>query len=185
MRSCFLWLLFLLPGIASALALHEGQPLPTVSVGERGELTLQGDKLGYQAWHSSQLMDKVRLIQHIAGRSKAKELNAPLIEAIKAAKLPHDRYQTTTIINLDDALFGTGPFVVSKTEDSKREFPWSSFVLDSNGRVRQQWDLASESSAIILLDKAGKVLFVKEGALSQADISQVMGLIRSQLSRAN
>jgi hypothetical protein len=58
-------------------------------------------------------------------------------------------------------------------------------VLDSNGRVRQQWDLASESSAIILLDKAGKVLFVKEGALSQADISQVMGLIRSQLSRAN
>lgn len=181
MRSCFLWLLFVLPGMASALALHQGQPLPTVAVAQRGELVLQGDKVNYQTWHSSQLTGKVRVIQHIAGRSKAKELNAPLIEAIKAAKLPHDRYQTTTIINLDDALFGTGPFVVGKTEDSKREFPWSSFVLDKDGRVRQQWDLASESSAIAVLDKSGLVLFVKEGALSQAEIQQVMTLIQANL----
>ncbi|MEA7581130.1 alpha-amylase family glycosyl hydrolase, partial [Salmonella enterica subsp. enterica serovar Anatum] len=42
------------------------------------------------------------VLLHIAGRTSAKEKNATLIEAIKSAKLPHDRYQTTTIVNTDD-----------------------------------------------------------------------------------
>jgi predicted transcriptional regulator len=35
------------------------------------------------------------------------------VEAIKAAKFPHDRYQTTTIVNTDDAIPGSGMFVRS------------------------------------------------------------------------
>ena len=77
------------------------------------------------------------MIQHIAGRSSAKDMNDPLIEAIKKAKLPHDRYQTTTIVNTDDALMGTAMFVRSSIEDSKKEFPWSQFIVDSDGNVRK------------------------------------------------
>ncbi len=76
----------------------------------------------YQNWNSAQLSGKVQVIQHIAGRSSAKDMNDPLIEAIKKAKLPHDRYQTTTIVNTDDALMGTAMFVRSSIEDSKKEF---------------------------------------------------------------
>ncbi|MDM3595129.1 YtfJ family protein, partial [Proteus mirabilis] len=67
------------------------------------------DKFSYQNWNSGLLIGKVRTIQHIAGRSKAIEMNAPLIEAIKQAKVPQNSYQTTTIINTDYAIFGTGP----------------------------------------------------------------------------
>ena len=183
MRSCFISLLagLLLPALAHAHSVQLASPLPAVQVSEQGELQLQAGQTRYQRWDSQQLPGKVRVIQHIAGRSHAKELNAPLIEAIKAAKLPHDRYQTTTIINLDDVLFGTGTFVVSSAEKSKAEFPWSSFVLDDSSKVRQAWGLQEESSAIIVLDKEGKVRFVKDGALTQADVSQVMALIASLL----
>lgn len=183
MRSCFISLLagLLLPLQLHAHTLQLNTSLPGVEVTQRGELQLQNQQYRYQNWNSQQLTGKVRVIQHIAGRSHAKELNAPLIEAIKAAKLPHDRYQTTTIINLDDVLFGTGTFVVSSAEKSKAEFPWSSFVLDDSSKVRQAWGLQEESSAIIVLDKEGKVRFVKDGALTQADISQVMALIASLL----
>lgn len=75
-----------------------------VGVADRGELILDKDKFSYKNWNSAQLAGKVRVVQHIAGRSSAKEKNANLIEAIKAAGFPHDRYQTTTIVNTDDAI---------------------------------------------------------------------------------
>jgi YtfJ family uncharacterized protein len=73
----------------------------------------------------------VRVVQHIAGRTSAKEKNANLVEAIKAAKF-HDRYQTTTIVNTDDAIPGSG-CLCSSLESNKKLYPWSQFIVDSNG----------------------------------------------------
>lgn len=64
-------------------------------------------------------------------------MNDPLIEAIKKAGLPHDKYQTTTIVNTDDAIIGTGPFVRSSIEGSKKEFPWSQFIVDDTGAAKK------------------------------------------------
>lgn len=71
----------------------------------------------------------MRVLQHIAGRTSAKEKNATLIEAIKSAKLPHDRYQTTTIVNTDDAIPGSGMFVRSSLESNKKLYPGRSLLL--------------------------------------------------------
>lgn len=54
-------------------------------------------------------------------------------------------------------------------------------VLDENGLVANTWGLKEESSAIIVQDKQGKVLFVKEGALTQDEITQVIGLIKQNI----
>ncbi|KLV11156.1 YtfJ family protein [Photobacterium ganghwense] len=183
MKKKFLWAVVAacLPGVALAHNLTVGQPLPTVSVADKGELMLQNGEIHYQAWSSQQLDGKVRVIQAIAGRSSAKELNAELMAAITAAKFPQDKYQTTTIINQDDAIWGTGSFVKSSAEDSKKAFSWSSMVLDANGRVHQSWDLAKENSAIIVLDKDSKVLFVKEGKLSAGEVKEALKLVSTHL----
>ncbi|MCF3096227.1 YtfJ family protein [Aeromonas australiensis] len=173
--------LALLPSLVFAHTVKDGSPVPPVNVADKGELVLNGKDIGYQPWQSTALTGKVFLIQHIAGRSSAKELNAPMIEAIKAAKLSHDKYQTVTIINSNDAIWGTSGFVKSSAEDSKKEFPWSAMVLDAKGMARNAWGLAPESSAIILLDKEGKVLFAKDGRLDANNIATVMGLIQSHL----
>ena len=76
--------------------------------------------------------------------------------AITDSKFAQDSYQTTSIINQDDAIWGTGSFVKSSAEDSKKDFPWSSMVLDEDGKVAGAWDLQEESSAIIVQDKQGK-----------------------------
>ncbi|ELM3616240.1 TPA: YtfJ family protein [Aeromonas sobria] len=173
--------LALLPSLVFAHNIKDGNPVPLVNVSDQGELVLNGKDIGYQPWQSQALTGKVFMIQHIAGRSSAKELNAPMIEAIKAAKLPQDKYQTVTIINSNDAIWGTSGFVKSSAEDSKKEFPWSAMVLDAKGMARNAWDLTPESSAIILLDKEGKVLFAKDGPLDANNITTVMGLIKSHL----
>lgn len=168
-----------LPALAHNLTLN--QSVPPTGVADKGELLYQNNQFSYQNWNSAQLSGKVRVIQHIAGRSSAKEMNDPLISAIKAANLPREYYQTTTIVNTDDAIIGTGPFVRSSLEDSKKTFPWSQFIVDSRGNVRQAWQLEPKSSAIIVLDQQGKVRFVKDGQLSPQEVQQVMALLKTLL----
>ncbi|MGU3845277.1 YtfJ family protein, partial [Vibrio diabolicus] len=70
-------LLALAPILAFSHNLSVGQTSPSISIDTYGEMTLQGDDVAYQPWATQQMLGKVRVIQAIAGRSKAKERNAP------------------------------------------------------------------------------------------------------------
>ncbi len=155
--------------------------LPSVSVMEGGELVLQSGDIHYTPWQSQQLTGKVYVVQHIAGRTSAKELNAPLIDRIKAAELPKDRYQTVTVVNTDDAIWGTGGIVKGKLESSKEEFPWSMMVLDEEGVARSVWNLKQESSTIMVVDAENRVRWMKDGALNAQEQQEVMDLIQALL----
>ena len=91
---------------AFAHNIQPNQLLANVTVSDKGEITLNGNDVAYKSWSSTALPGKVRVIQHIAGRSAAKEKNQAMIEAIKAAHFNQAKYQTTTIINADDAVVG-------------------------------------------------------------------------------
>lgn len=177
LKSLLIMSLIVFPSLAFAHNLTLGERLPAVGVDDKGELNYINNDFSYSRWNSAKLQGKVRLVQHMAGRSSAKALNAPLIDAIRGANLPRDHYQTTTIINTDDAIIGTGMFVRSSIEDGKMEFPWSQVIVDSNGAVKKAWQLASKSSAVVVLDKNGVIKFAKEGALNQTEIKQVIDLL--------
>ena len=160
----------------------EGKVLPAVSVSSKGELVETDGKIKAQPWSTASLAGRVRVVQHMAGRSAAKELNEALIEALKKAEFPKDRYQTTTIINLNDAMIGTSGIVASKAESGKKEFPWSCVVLDAKGDVRKAWGLDKSSSAIAVLNADGEVLFFKDGALSADEVTKVITLVEGELA---
>jgi len=173
----------LLPLMASAHNFKENERVPPVGINDKGELMLDKDQFSYKNWNSAQLPGKVRVLQHIAGRTSAKEKNAGLIEAIKAAKFPHDRYQTTTVVNSDDAIPGTGMFVRHSLETNKQQYPLSQFIVDSNGVALKAWHLEPESSAMVVLDKDGRVRFAKDGGLTQDEVQQVISLLQQLLSK--
>lgn len=177
LRSLLAVSCLLIPTIATAHNFTNGQRVAPIGVADRGELILNNDKFSYKNWNSAQLTGKVRVLQHIAGRTSAKEKNAPLVEAIKAANFPHDRYQTTTIVNTDDAIPGSSFFVRSSIESNKQQYPWSQFIVDDNGAVRKAWQLDAESSAIVVLDKDGRIQWAKDGVLTAEEVQQVMALL--------
>ncbi|SUH40178.1 protein ytfJ [Salmonella enterica subsp. enterica] len=45
------------------------------------------------------------------------------------------------------------------------------------------WQLKEEGSAVIVLDKDGRVQWVKDGALTQQEVQQVVGLLHKLLSK--
>lgn len=177
LRSLFVITFVTFSFFASAHNFTVGQRLAPVGVDDKGELNDVNDTFSYNKWNSAKLPGKVRIVQHMAGRSSAKALNEPLITAIRAANLPHDSYQTTTIINTDDAIIGTGVFVRKSIESGKREFPWSQIIVDSNGTVKKAWELQPESSAVVVLDKNGVIKFAKDGQLSPQEVQQVITLV--------
>lgn len=176
-----IFLTLIMPVSALAHDIKQGERVPAVGINDKGELLWHQNEFSYKSWNSAQLIGKVRVIQHIAGRSSAKEKNAALVEAIKAAKFPHDRYQTTTIVNTDDAIPGTGMFVRSSIHSSKQQYPWSQFIIDSKGNIQKAWQLEESSSAVVVVDKTGQVRFVKDGALTQQELRQVMILLKTLL----
>lgn len=150
------------------------KPLAKVEIQAQGELVLNKQRVSYQAWNTEQLKGKVRIVQAMAGRMSSKNMNAHVVNAIIAANFPRASYQTTSILNQDDALIGTASMVKSSLESSKKEFPHSTMILDSEGKAAQAWQLAKKSSAIILLDKEGVVRFVKEGKLSDNEVNELI-----------
>ncbi|STQ46711.1 Predicted transcriptional regulator [Ewingella americana] len=50
-------------------------------------------------------------------------------------------------------------------------------IVDSNGAVKKAWQLEPKSSAIVVLDKNGMIKFAKEGALTQAEVKQVIDML--------
>lgn len=74
-------------------------------------------------------------------------------------------------------------FVRSSIESNKQLYPWSQFIVDSNGVVRKAWQLNEESSAIVVLDKDGRVQWAKDGALSQEEVQQVVVLLHKLLNK--
>lgn len=182
--------LLLLAGVASLFSattfahnVQLNQALPAARVAQDGELIAKDGKISYQPWQSASLNGKVRVVQHIAGRSSVKEKNQPLMVAIKAAELDRSKYQTTNIINADDAIVATGAFVKSSAEDGKLANPHSQVVLDQNSAVKNAWQLKAKESFVAVLDKNGKVQFVAEGKLSGAQIQQVLDLVKQLIAQ--
>ncbi|KGD72778.1 hypothetical protein HA49_11130 [Tatumella morbirosei] len=178
-RSLIMLVTVLLPSMAFAHNFVNGQPVPSLSISDRGELSLVNNEVRYQRWDSSQLAGKVRIIQYIAGRTSAKDMNSALITAVKNAAFPRGKFQATTIVNTDDAIPGTGYFVRNKIEKNLREYPWAQFIVDSNGTGRSRWQLQPHSSTIIVLDNAGRVQWAKDGALTPAEVTRVIGLVNT------
>ena len=172
----------LLTSLATSSFAHNLQlntTLPYVSIQTDGEVIINNGSINYKNWESPALSGKVRVLQHMAGRSSVKEKNDGLMEMIKAQHFDASKYQTTTIINAEDAIFGTGAFIKSSAEKGKKNNPHSQVILDQTGLVKNVWELQPKESLIVVLDKSGKVKFAHEGKLSEQQMNQVIELIKN------
>ena len=178
--SFALVLSLLLPVTGSAHDFINGQRVAPVGISDKGELNYQQDSFSYRTEQRPAHRQGTGLAAHRRTLIGERE-NAALIEAIKQAKLPHDRYQTTTIINTDDAIPGTGMFVRSSIENNKSSIRGRSLssTATASPNARQ---LEKGGSAVVVLDKDGRVRFVKDGALTQEEVQQVIALLHQLLN---
>ncbi len=181
--AVFFGLLMCLGNSATA-AVPVGEPLPAIAITEKGELVLSPpDKVHYEAWATSGLAGRVHVIQYLAGRISAPKINRPFTDRLGELRIESEYYHVTTIINLNDTLFGTSAIVASQLKRNKRKYPASSIVADEHGDGAKLWRLNPGNSAIFILSPQGKVLFFKDGSLNNTEIEQAVDIIRIELAR--
>jgi YtfJ family uncharacterized protein len=166
----------LLTPFAQASDILPGNRLPDLDIAEKGELVLSGDEVGYRAWNYPQQPGKVHVLQYMAATRAASNINMPFTDRMKS-ELPQGAFLSTTILNLDEAMWGTGGLVVSELKSNKKEFPNAVLVADADGVGRQKWQLDKENSAVIVTDPQGVVRYFKQGAMSEAEIASTLQLV--------
>ncbi|MGM0418252.1 MAG: YtfJ family protein [Thermodesulfobacteriota bacterium] len=182
---------------AYAEEIKTGEKLPEITIKEKGIMTFDYEiknnkmiypediEINYRPWSTSELEGKVSTIYHLAARMGIEDINQPYIDALIKAdlpdKLPDSDYKTTTILNLDDAAWGTSGLASSKFTKSQEEFPYAYYVADNNGTAAETWNLEKKNTAVIVIDKSNKVLFFKEGKLDDEDIKTAVSRIKEAL----
>jgi YtfJ family uncharacterized protein len=158
-----------------------GQPLPALEIDSRGELLLSDEKYSYQPWQASRSAGKPHVIQYLAGRVSARDQSKPFTDRLQEA-VPEGSVHVTTVINLDDAMWGTSGFVVGEIKDSKRKHPMSTMVLDEDGLGLQTWQLQKGGATIVVLNATGTVLYLKQGGMSEEEIESTLEIIQLELA---
>ena len=180
-------MLIVLMGLAVPIAfagdVTPGERLADLSITDKGELVLSEGDVEYQPWSYPQQPGKVHVVQYMAATQSASKINEPFRDKMSTALPQGGEFLSTTILNLDEAMWGTSGMVVGKLKSSKLEFPNAVMVVDEKGEGLTRWQLEKENSAVIVTDGAGVVRYFKQGAMSEAEIDSTLALINQFINK--
>ena len=171
-------LLLIASSVAAQRAPVVGEVLPGILIEDKGEVAVIDDELRFEPWSSAALRGQWTLMQYLAARPSADKLNRWALDEISGLADNGDLrdFKLFNIINVDDVSFGATGFALGAIKSNKKKHPEAPMVADM-GHGRAHWGLNPKSSAIFVLDPDNRVRFFRDGALSQADVQRIIGLL--------
>ena len=155
------------------MALHLGEKPKTVVIEDE-----RGGRVDGLAWSSDTIRDKVYVLFYVDPDEKS--TNEEVTKRLKEEAFDRSRYGSIAIINM--AATWMPNFAIESTLKSKqKEFPHTIYVKDKRKVLVKEWGLQDDSSDVLLFDKDGKLLFIREGKLSDSDIETLIKTIREHI----
>jgi YtfJ family uncharacterized protein len=169
-------------GIKS-VSVEPGQSLPVLDIHVGGEISISDDNIVKRPWSSKSFESKgkVQLVQYVAANRGAARQNKLFNDTLIEKHFSSEQLSTTVIVQMADTMRFIKGIVVKKLAKNKVKHQTIDFVVDDNGVGLQSWGMKHKSSAIIVLDAGGKVLFAKDGPLSEIEIESTIKLIEKQM----
>ena len=161
-----------------------GRSLPVLDISMGGEVSVSDNNIVKRPWSSKSFEDKgkVQLVQYLAAVRGAVRQNKSFNETLVEKQFSSEQLHTTVIVHTADTMGFAKGFVAKRIAKNKLKHQSISFVIDDNGEGLQAWGMKHKSSAIIVLDASGRVLFAKDGPLTEIEIESTIKLIERQFS---
>jgi YtfJ family uncharacterized protein len=137
-----------------------------------------GGKTDGSSWSSQTLKGKVHVLFYVDPDEK--DLNEPLVQALKKRHFDRKKYGTVAVINLA-ATWKPNVIIEALLKKKQKEFPDTTYVKDKKSVLVKEWNLADNNSDVLVFDKSGKLIYQKFGKLSDSEISEVLKLIEKNL----
>jgi len=155
------------------LALEMGIVPPKVELKEK-----LGGRLDGNPWSSEELRGKIAVIFYVSPDEK--DTNNPASEALDKEKFPEDKFQSYGIVNMAATWMPNFAINAALNEKQKR-YPKTIYVRDYKKVLVQEWKIADHNSDILVFDKAGKLIFRKDGKLGDEEIRKMIKTITDNL----
>ena len=144
-------------------------------------VTLEGDmgaKVDGSPWSSDSLRGKVHVMFYVDPDEK--DTNNALSEALKAQNLDRSKFASVAVINMA-ATWLPNFAIASKLAKKQEKYPDTIYVKDLQKVIVNAWDVADDSSNIIIFDKQGKVIYLNEGKVADEKIPSVISLVKAAM----
>lgn len=151
----------------------KGKTLPLVELSGK-----DGGRVTGQAWSSREIKGKVWTFMYVDPDEK--DVNEHVERALKKEKFPRDRYGSIAMINAA-ATWKPDAVIKSVLKGKQKDYPDTIYAMDRNSSLVKKWQLADDNYHVLTFDKEGRVLYSKAGKLSDADIAELIGIIRANL----
>jgi len=157
----------------SAQAIEMGKIPPSVELKEK-----QGDRLDGTPWSSAELQGKVSVLFYVDPDEK--DTNNAASDALENEDYPSDTFQAFGIVNM--AATWMPNFAISAAlKDKQKRYPRTIYVRDYKKALVKEWNIADDSSDVLVFDKKGVLIFRKDGKLDAADIQTLIKTIHGHL----
>lgn len=168
----------------AVFAVEPGQSLPILDIKAGGEISVSDNNIVKNPWSSKSFEGngKVQLVQYIAANRGAVRQNKAFTDSMLEKQFSSEKLDTTIIVHLADTMAFAKGIVENKIAKNKVKHHAVNFVIDDDGLGLQRWGMKHKSFAIIVLDASGKVLFAKDGPLSELEIESTIRLIENQMT---
>jgi YtfJ family uncharacterized protein len=137
-----------------------------------------GGRLDGKPWSSDELKGKVHVLFYVDPDEK--DTNNETSEALDKEKFPAEKFQSVAIINMA-ATFMPNFLISSSVKEKQEKYPRTLYLRDFKRVLVQEWKLADDSSDILAFDKAGKIIFRKDGKLTPEEIQKLIKAIKDNM----
>jgi predicted transcriptional regulator len=156
-----------------------GSSIKTGDVPEVVELAgNDGGRLDGRSWSSSELKSKVHILMYIDPDHKSD--NEALQAALREQDYGPERLGSVAIINMA-ATWIPNAAINATLASKQKEFPNTIYVKDLKTVVGKKWGLADNAYCVLLFDKEGRLLFRKDGKLTEDEVKTVVRLAWQQI----
>ena len=166
------------------ISLEPGQALPFLDIRAGGEFSVSDNNIIKRPWSSKsfETKGKVQLVQYVAANRGAVRQNKQFTDILIEKQFSSEQLSTTVIFHMADTMGLIKGLVNRKIAKNKVKHQTIDFIVDDHGVGLERWGMKHKSNAVIVLDARGKVLFAKDGPLSETEIESTIKLIENQIS---
>ena len=174
MRTLSILMILLLSALPLSAELPIGEIPPNIIL--EGDL---GGRLDGSAWNSEELISgKVMVLFYVDPDES--DLNNHVSDALKAENFPLDKYGSLGVANMGATWLPN--FAINiKLKSKQAKHKATIYVKDLEKTFVKLWGLNDDDSDIILFGKDGKVLYSYDGKFSDAQVKELIQVVKDNL----